>query len=111
MTVGQVLAEGCDDPYSVRLVWHSTKSLCCSRDTVQWAVYDMHTGNGQGGITSYSFLKTHDAVEYVRCMVTKINSREPTNPPWPSLGHHRYNDWQCGSIEDFANWLRKGVGL
>ena len=91
MTVDQVLEKVGDDPYSIMLVWRSTKRLSSrTLNDVQWAVYDVHTGAGQGGIASHSFLSTHDVLAYVQDMVHNMNAKR-----------HQLH----GMADDWSLWL------
>ena len=111
MTVEQVQAAVGDDPYTEQLVWHRTDKSSAINNHVQWAVYDVFTGNGQGGFYSYEYLSREDAMQNVREMIEHMNNRRRLGEAWPSVEHHRYTDWECGSVEDFANWLKRSVGL
>ena len=111
MTVDQVQAKLGDDPYSVQLVWRRVDKPRGPINHVQWAVHDVNTGNGQGGYYSYEFLSQHDVEQYVRDMIYNMNARESYGEAWPSVEHYRYTDWEYGSMDDFANWLKRSVGL
>lgn len=111
MTVEQVQTKLGDDPYSVQLVWRRTDKYSVVTTHVQYAVYDVLTGHGQGGFYSYEYLSREDVVQRVRETIENMNNRRRTGEAWPSVGHYRYTDWECGSVEDFVNWLQRSVGL
>ena len=112
MTVEQVRAALADDPYEDQLVWHDTRARD-RRDgrNVQWAVYDLINNCRQGGYCSRDFLNSIDVEQYAHSLVSNMNSRNHPDDRWPNEEHYYYTNWECGNVQDFANWLKRSVGL